>query len=152
MKLVLIKPPKRRAKAWGTAGQIVGTVIGSLPVKARPGKNKATAAKVAAPAGAVIAALAAVLVLKRRRSKAPAPDSWSAPSQDHGTSATVGAPSAGTPPMPQPQAGPTTLTEREKAETIGSVEIPEPASEAAVETAPAAASETPASDVGKGAA
>src|SRR4051794_9308867 len=151
MKLVPIKPPKRRAKAWGTAGQIVGTVIGALPVKARPGKSKATAAKIAAPVGVALAAVGAI-VAKRRRSQAPAPDSWSAPSQDQGTSATVGAPSPSTPPMPQPQAGPTTLTEREKAEAIGSVEIPEPSSEAAIETAPAAASETPASDVGKGAA
>src|SRR4051794_23289118 len=149
MKLVPIKPPRRRAKAWGTAGKIVGTVIGALPVKARPGKAKVTPAKIAAPAGVALAVVVAI-VAKRRRSKAPAPDSWSPPSHDQGTASHVGAPPASTPPMPQPQAGPTTLTEREKAETIGSVDIPEPSSEAAVETAPAAASETPASDGGKG--
>jgi hypothetical protein len=147
MKLVPIKPPKRRAKALGTAGRIVGTTIGALPVKVRPSKG-ASAARIAVPAGVVLVAVAAV-VAKRRRSKDPAPDSWSAPSQDAGREATVGTPAASTPPMPQPQAGPTTLTEREKAEATGSVEIPDPSAEAAIETAPAAASETPASDAGK---
>jgi hypothetical protein len=55
--------------------------------------------------------------------------------------------------MPQPQAGPTTLTEREKSEAIEGVDVPEPpaedAVEGAVETAPGAASETPASGVDK---
>lgn len=144
MKLTLRKPPKRRAKALGA----VGTIVGALPLGvSRSGSSKPAASRLTAPV--VFATLVVVgLVAKRRRSSDPAPDSWSAPAQPHGQDAAAGSPPPDAPPMPQPQAGPTTLTEREKAEAVGGVDVPEPV-EGAIETAPGAASETPASGMDK---
>ncbi|MEA2391235.1 MAG: hypothetical protein QOK31_1344 [Solirubrobacteraceae bacterium] len=80
MRIVLKRPPKSRAKTFAKVFGAVGGTLGSLPVTIRPGsrggtvpKRSAAAAKIAAPAAAVIG-LGAVL-LRRRGRNAPEPAS-----------------------------------------------------------------------------
>jgi hypothetical protein len=103
MKLKLRSPSRRRANAFGSVGAVVGTTIGALPVTARPGKpERSTAVKFAVPA--VLVAVVAIVVSRRRRTTEPAPESWATPA----------------PPAPAPEQKATeTQTERDKAEATG---------------------------------
>lgn len=129
MRLKIIKPSRRRAKALGTALGALGTAFGALPVTIRPKRRKGVpTVKIAVPITVAAALIAAVS--RRRRAAA---EYANAPG-------TGGAERWSASVAPAESVEPTMETEREKdretgAETIG---------DANAETAHPAAGETPA--------
>jgi hypothetical protein len=125
MRLKIIKPSRRRAKALGTALGALGTAFGALPVTIRPKRRKGVpAVKIAVPITVAAALIAAVS--RRRRAAA---EYANAPG-------TGGAERWSASVAPAESVEPTMETEREKdRETIG---------DANAETAHPAAGETPA--------